>query len=154
MRRFFVISYLIVLAMSVAWVVVLGVIVAPVIFNSGTLIAETISRYSQGVIMTEIFVRSNLWFGVVALYILGYELFDYFNGRRDTVVQIAAFVSVTTILLFVLYYTPDIVAMQQARMTQTEAFELTHKASEIDFKVLLVALGTLLVRRFMKLVHK
>lgn len=140
--------------MSVAWVIVLGVIVAPVIFHADTLISESISHYSQGVIMTEIFVRSNYWFGLIAVFILAYELYDYFNGRRDVVVQIAAFISLFTITLFLFYYTPDIVSMQLAHETQTEAFNIAHKGSELDFKLLLVALLTLLIRRFLKLVHK
>ena len=154
MRRFFVISYLIVLAMSVGAILVLGVITAPVVFGSDALITETISRYSQGVIMTEIFSRANYWLIFLFSFVFLYEAYDFKMFRRDKIVLISAVVVGFTSVMFVFYYSPDIIAMQLAHQTQTEVFENVHKASELDYKMLLVGLLVLLIRRFTQLVRK
>lgn len=153
MRRYIVIGYLVALSMSIGIVLTLGALVAPVIFTSQELIAQTISHYNQGVIMTEIFSRANYWLLFLLSMVFVYEVYDYKQGRKDATVLASAVVIVFTSALFVFYYTPDILAMQQAYTTQSAAFDAVHKGSELDYKLLLVALVVLVVRRFTQLVR-
>ncbi len=153
MRRYIVIGYLVALAMSVGVVLVLGVIVAPVVFHTETLLAVPLARYDAGLVMTEIFVRSNYWWMAMMIFIALYEGYDYKMGRKDMGVMGSAAVAVATMALFVFYYTPDILSMQAAHTTDTPLFEKVHFGSELDFKILLVALLVLLLRRFGQLVR-
>ena len=52
-------------------------------------------------------------------------------------------------MMFSAIYTPKILAMQAlgAEATQSDAFQALHMGSEIDFKVLALALGVLFIRR-------
>lgn len=152
MRRVFVISYLIVLAMTIGLVLSLGVLVAPVIFHSQSIVEDALSHYQQGLLMSAIFIKANIWLMFVAVYVLLYELYDYKQLRRDKWVQIFAFVVIFTIVMFVYYYTPDIIWHQLHFKTDTESFASLHKGSELDFKLLFIALCALLIRRFMMLV--
>ena len=153
MRRYVVISYLILLSTAIGVVLTLGALVAPVVFHSQSLITETLSQYSQGVIMTEIFVRANYFLVFVMGAIIVYEAYDYKMGRKDIVVFVSSALVVLSIALFAFYYTPDILEMQANHTTKSLAFDQVHFSSELDFKVLLIALLSLVVRRFTKLVR-
>jgi hypothetical protein len=154
MRRYVVIGYLVFLSMMVGVTLTLGALVAPVIFHADDLMTLAISHYEEGLIMQEIFRRSVYIYLALALAVLIYEVYDYRNGHRDSIVITSAFVVLFTVFMFAFYYTPDMIALQQAQQTQTAAFESLHKGSELDFKIMLVALLTLLLRRFTQLVRK
>lgn len=154
MRRFFVISYLIVLAVNAGVIMALGAFVAPTLFHTQSILGDLLSHYQEGLLMTAVFAKSNLWLIFVAIYVLLYELYDYKHFRRDKWVMGAAFVVVFTSFMFVYYYTPDIISYQAQHQTQSEAFKRLHLGSELDFKLLLGALLLLLIRRFMMLVQK
>jgi hypothetical protein len=154
MRRYIVIAYLVFLSVMVGLTLTLGVLVAPVVFHAHDLMALPITHYEEGLVMQEIFRRSTYIYMILAIAILIYEVYDFRQGRRDKFVMIAAFVVIYTIMLFVFYYTPEMIALQQAHQTQSEAFDALHKGSELDFKIMLFALVTLLLRRFTQLVRK
>jgi len=63
--------------------------------------------------------------------------------------MIAAFFVIATSMMFSGVYTPQILEMQALgeAATKSEAFEALHMGSEIDFKILAVALGVLFIRR-------
>lgn len=154
MRRYVVIGYLVFLSMMVGVTLTLGALVAPVIFHADDLMTLAISHYEEGLIMQEIFRRAVYVYLFLAFLILWYEADDYRNGHRDRIVIVSAFVVLFTICMFAFYYTPDMIALQQAQLTQTQAFDWLHKGSELDFKIMLVAMLTLLLRRFTQLVRK
>ena len=153
-RLYIEIAYLLLLGATLGAVLVLGIFVASTIFNSEALLSVALlDHYNEGVIMAEIFRRFTYWGYVSAIAILLFELFEYKQFRRDNIAMASASVSVFTLLLFNAVYTPKIIALQHEgpEATMSEAFDNLHVASEIDFKILAVALIVLFVRRVMLL---
>ncbi len=154
MRRYIIIGYLFFLSVSIGMMITLGALTAPVIFKSQLFISETISHFSEGLIMTEIFSRSNTVLLTLVIVIALYEGYDYKEGKRDMMVQSAALAVIFSALLFIYYYTPQIIELQTARDTEGELFKKIHVASEIDYKILLGASLLLVLRRFAALIQK
>ena len=142
--------YLLFIAMTLGAVLVLGIFVTSVIFHSDSVLSNVLlDHYNEGQLMAEIFRRFTYWGYVMIGVIAFFELTEYKNGRRDTMAMISAFVAIATLLLFSAVYTPKILEMQAMGIeaTQSDAFAALHTASEIDFKILAVALGALFLRR-------
>jgi hypothetical protein len=147
-------SYLLVIAATLGAVLVLGAIVAPVIFHSDRyLVGMLIDHYNMGMIMGEIFRRFAYWAYFVAAYIAFYEVYMYKMGKRDAIAFGAAVTAIFSSLMFSAVYVPKILLMQSMgkEATQSDTFANVHIASEIDFKLLAVALIVLFVRRLMLL---
>ena len=147
-------SYLILLASSFGAVMVLGIVVAAVIFHADTLAVDIlIDRYNSGVIMSEIFLRFSYFIYFLAFCVALYETAMYKTGQRDKIALISAFFVITTSLMFSAVYVPKILELQAMgrEATGSDTFESLHMASEIDFKILAVALVVLFVRRLMLL---
>jgi ABC-type multidrug transport system permease subunit len=106
-----------------------------------------------GIIMAEIFSRFSYWLYFVAFYVVLYESIKYKSGQRDAISFGAAVTVIFSSLMFSGVYAPKILAMQSlgAEATQSDTFQNVHIASEIDFKILAVALVVLFVRRLMLL---
>ncbi len=143
------ISYLLLIALTIGATFTLGILVAPVIFNMSDLIISNVSKFENGQIMSEIFNRYNYLLNLSAFFITIVEIREYLRFNRDKIVLLSAFFSVTTALLFTLYYTPFIIQAQQIGVsaTETSAFEGMHKGSVIDFKILLISITVLFVRK-------
>lgn len=141
--------YLLLVGMSAGAVLVLGVFVAAVIFHSELfLTVPLLSRYEEGKIMGEIFRRFSYWGYVMAAVITVYEISRYKVMQIDKIAILSALGSVSTLLLFSAVYMPKILEHQaKGESAIDESFEVLHKASEIDFKILLLMLLTLFVRR-------
>ena len=154
MRRYIVIGYLVFISIVVGIILTLGILVAPVMFHAHDLIEQSISHYSEGLIMQEIFRRSQYVLLLLGAVIFVYELYDYRKGKRDGIVLASAFAAIFTIAMFSFYYIPDMLVLQQAHQTQTEAFKSLHIGSKMDFQIMLFALTVLLLRRFTQLVRK
>jgi len=147
-------GYLVILAASFGAVMTLGVLVAPVVFNPNTLLVDvTLDRYNSGMLMSEIFARFSSWLYAVAIVVALYEAMWYKKGQRDALSFASAFIVIASSLLFSAVYVPKILAMQAlgSEATQSDTFANIHIASEIDFKILAVALVVLLIRRLMLL---
>ncbi len=147
-------SYLVMLSATFGGVIVLGAIVAPVVFNTDKITIDLlINHYNAGIIMGEIFHRFSYWVYFVALSVVIYESAWYKMGQRDAIAFGASFAVVFTSLMFSAVYSPKILAMQELGMeaTKSDTFNNIHIASEIDFKILAVALIVLFVRRLMLL---
>ena len=147
-------SYLILLASTFGAVVALGAFVAPVVFHTDTVVVGMlIDNYNAGIIMGEIFHRFSYWIYFLAISVSIYEAAWYKMGQRDAISFASAFIIMSTSLLFSAIYVPKILSMQAigAEATQSDTFENIHIASEIDFKILAVALLVLFVRRLMLL---
>ncbi len=147
-------TYLIILAATFGGVMVLGVLVAPVIFNTDTIIVDVVlDRYNAGMIMAEIFSRFATWLYIVAFVVLTYEALMYKMGQRDRYIFVGSFLVVFASLMFSGVYAPKILAMQDMgrEATQSDTFATIHTASEIDFKILAVGLLVLFIRRLMLL---
>ena len=147
-------SYLLLIGASLGAVLVLGVFTAPVVFHSEMLpLGVTLDNYQEGVIMSEIFRRFTYWAYLLAAVVAIYELYEFKMMRRDRIAGLSGFVTVSASLLFSAVYTPRILELQQqgADATMTETFASLHTASELDFKILAVALIVLFFRRVMLL---
>ena len=147
-------SYLIVLAATFGAVLVLGAVAAPVIFHSDKILVDMLmDNYNAGIIMGEIFHRFSYWVYFVAAFVTLYEAYIYKTGQRDAIAFGAAVTVLFSSLMFSAVYAPKILSMQAMGIeaTQSDTFHNIHIASEIDFKILAVALLVLFVRRLMLL---
>jgi len=147
-------SYFIVLAATFGAVLVLGAIVAPVVFHTDKiLVGMLIDPYNAGIIMGEIFHRFSYWIYFLAVFVSFYEVIQYKTGQRDAILFGAAVTVLFSSLMFSAVYAPKILSMQAMGIeaTQSDTFENIHIASEIDFKLLAIALLVLFVRRLMLL---
>lgn len=147
-------SYLILIAATFGSVVVLGAFVAPVIFHTQDLVFElNLDSYNAGIIMTEIFLRFGYWLYLLSFFVLFYEMIAYKRGQRDAIVFGSAVTVVFSALMFSAIYSPKIVAMQilGPEATQSDTFKNIHYASELDFKILAIALLILFIRRLLLL---
>jgi len=74
-------------------------------------------------------------------------------GQRDAIAFGSAAIVLFASLMFSGVYAPKILAMQAlgVEATQSDTFENIHMASELDFKILAVALLVLFIRRLMLL---
>ena len=147
-------SYLIILAATFGGVIVLGAVVAPIVFNSDRILVDvTLDNYNAGIIMGEIFHRFSYWVYVVAAVVALYEAAQYKMGQRDAISFASAVTVIFSSLMFSAVYAPKILSMQALgkEATQSDTFHNIHIASEIDFKILAIALLVLFVRRLMLL---
>jgi len=147
-------GYLIILAATFGAVLVLGAVVAPTVFHTDKILVDMlIDNYNAGIIMGEIFHRFSYWVYVVAISVFLYEGAMYKTGQRDAIAFASAVTVIFSSLMFSAVYAPKILAMQAlgAEATQSDTFSNIHIASEIDFKILAIALAILFVRRLMLL---
>lgn len=146
-------AYLILLGAMLGAGLFAGIVVAPVTFNTQEWLgSEVLTRFQEGQIMTENFVRLSYLVDVVVIAVALYEGYKFKMFERDRWTIIAAFFVVATGLMFGHYYLNDIVTMQMGgeAMTQSEAFANTHKGSEINFKIFSLALLVLMVQNMRK----
>nr|WP_321268605.1 DUF4149 domain-containing protein [uncultured Sulfurimonas sp.] len=147
-------TYLIILASSFGAVIILGMVVAPVVFNSDQFLVDmTLDHYNSGIIMGEVFHRFSYWLYAVAITVSIYEASMYKMGQRDAIAFASSVTVLFSSLMFSAVYSPKILAMQAigVEATQSDTFANVHKASELDFKILAIALIILFIRRLMLL---
>jgi len=143
------IGYFIFLGMTLGLVLTLGAFVAPTIFHSERYLGDILSHYQEGLLMSAIFVKTNYWLNIVAIFIILKEGYSYKMFDRDKIALPAAATTVAMIFLFTLYYTPQILAFQQLgeSVVNEAKFEAVHKASEYTYMLLAFSLALLLARR-------
>ncbi|MDD5212407.1 MAG: DUF4149 domain-containing protein [Sulfuricurvum sp.] len=142
--------YLLTVGMTGGAVLILGAFVAAVIFHSEVYLSiPLLSRYEEGKIMGEIFRRFTYWGYIMAVIIVWYEIVRFKAMQIDRVSILSALGSVSTLLLFSGVYSPKMLEFQQLGelAMMNNSFESLHKASEIDFKIMLVMLLVLFGRR-------
>ena len=128
-------AYLILLGAMLGAGLFAGIVVAPVTFNTDQWLgADILTRFQEGQIMTENFLRLSYLVNVVLVSVVLYEGYKFKKFERDTVTQVATFFVLATGLLFSQYYIPDIITMQEqgVEATKSVAFINTHKGSEIN----------------------
>lgn len=149
-------GYLILLGASIGGILTLGIIMTSTIFHSADYIGPLLSHFQEGQIMSGGFDKFSYFLSLMFFVIMFYEMYSYKILQRDKTVLLASFVSLLTIGLFVGVYTPRILEMQAlgAEATASEEFTNLHLGSELDFKVLVLALIVLLGRRLYVLLGK
>lgn len=146
-------AYLILLSAMLGAGLFAGIVVAPVTFNTDQWLgADILTRFQEGQIMTENFLRLSYLVNIVLVSVVLYEGYKFKKFERDTLTQVATFFVLATGLLFSQYYIPDIIAMQEqgVEATKSVAFINTHKGSEINFKIFSFALLVLIVQNMRK----
>ena len=94
-------SYLIMLAASFGAVIILGAVVAPVVFHSDNILVDiSLDHYNSGIIMGEVFHRFSYWLYVVATGVILYEAAMYKMGQRDAIAFASAVTVVFSSLMF------------------------------------------------------
>lgn len=143
------VTYLLFIGMSIGAILILGIFVAAVVFHSEVyLTIPLLSRYEEGKIMGEIFRRFSYWAYTMVVVIAVYESVKYKTMQIDKVAVLSAMGSIGTLLLFAAVYTPKMLEYQaRGEAAIDEGFEALHKASEIDFKIMLIMLLVLFIRR-------
>ena len=143
------IAYIILLGITLGAGLYAGIVVAPVTFHSEIYLGtELLTRFQEGLIMTENFVRLSYLVDFTLVCVALYEGFKWKNFDRDTITTFSSLVVLSTGLLYVHYYIPQILDFQKQgeKVTQSKIFENTHFASELDFKLFALALLILLSR--------
>ncbi len=151
--RMLTMAYLILLSAMFGAGLFAGIVVAPVTFNTDQWLGtDILTRFQEGQIMTENFLRLSYLVNVVLISVVLYEGYKFKKFERDTLTQVATFFVLATGLLFSQYYIPDIIAMQEqgVETTKSVAFINTHKGSEINFKIFSMALLVLIVQNMRK----
>jgi len=146
-------AYLILLSATLGAVLYAGIVVAPVTFHTEEWLGDAaLSKFQEGLIMTQNFVRLSYLVTFTVITVALYEGYKYKKFERDNLTLVAAFLVIATGLMFGYYYLPDIINMQLAgeEMTKTAAFVNTHKGSEINIKIFAAALLVLIVRNMQK----
>jgi len=141
-------TYLIFLGAVLGMIVYAGAVVAPVTFGSEKWLGgEVLSHYQEGLIMTQNFVRLSYVLLLMMIAVFLYEGYRYKMGEHNKLSTSITVIVLATAALFNYYYLPDILSMQSmgVEATQSVAFAHAHKGSELDFKVLAIAILALMV---------
>lgn len=149
MPKIITLFYIIILGLTLGAGLYAGVVVAPVTFNSEIYLqSEILTRFQEGLIMSENFQRLGFLVTFTVLCVALYEGYKYKIYDRDIFTTIPAFIVITSGLLYAHYYIPQILELQKEgeSMTKSKVFENTHFASELDFKLFTLALLILLSR--------
>ena len=143
--------YLVLLGMAIGVEIAAGAFIAPVIFFPQKYLGDDVlSHFQSGILMTQVFLKMNLFIGFITLFSVIYEVQVWMSHKRSDIVALSfSLIMALMTGLFLFYYTPFIVQAQQlgALETATEAFSKMHKESEWVMKILMVSQFGLFVRR-------
>jgi hypothetical protein len=132
------IIFIIILATTLGAGLLAGIVVAPTIFYSEALLgAELLTRFQEGLLMTQVFERLAYVVNVLVVVVILYEVVKYKAFESDRWSLMTTFLVAGTGLMFTSYYIPDILEMQLLGEAKTLSMEFinTHKGSEINFKI-------------------
>ena len=146
--RIFTMIFIITLGTVLGASLLAGAVVAPTIFHSEVLLgSELLSRFQEGLLMTQVFERLAYVVNFLVVISILYEVIKFKAFESNKWSQILTFLVVASGLLFTSYYIPQILEMQSAgeAMTGSHIFENVHKASELNFKLFSFATLGLLI---------
>jgi len=150
MQKLFTAFYIFVLSSSTAVIFLLGAFVAPSIFHTEKLHGVALlSHYDAGLLMSEIFVKSNYILLITLVTILFYDGARILKRRSDALSAVLAVLSSIGLGLHLFFFTPKILEYQAAGegATKLETFAAIHHMSELDFKFMLACIITLCFAR-------
>jgi len=130
-----------------------GIVVAPTIFHSEVLLgSELLTRFQEGLLMTQVFERLAYVVNFLVLIVILYEVVKFKSFESDRWSLMLSFLVAATGLLFTSYYIPQILEMQLAgeAMTNSQVFENVHKGSELNFKFFAFSTLALLILNLKK----
>ncbi|MGH2267688.1 DUF4149 domain-containing protein [Campylobacter taeniopygiae] len=134
------------LAVMIGIELILGIVVAPVIFYPQNFIGDGIlSHYQSGILMTQIFIKMGYLLLIVSIINILFEIFSYFREKFNFKIKFSKLILSLIILIlslvFVFYFTEQIISMQKLGEQATTSTEFTgiHSASEITLKIILAS---------------
>lgn len=151
MIKLFTSFYLFCLAGAAMGVLLLGAVVAPVIFHSEVIFGvKLLARFDAGVMMSEIFSRFNYILLITAALIIAFEGFLTVNKKNSVAMLILSAINVGAIGVYAFVMTPKIIAYQTMgeMAIGSPEFDTIHKIAELDFKLLLFTLTVSFFIRF------
>jgi len=152
-NKYFTTLYLLILGVVLGATVYAGAVVAPVTFHSEKWLGgELLSRFQEGLIMTENFIRLGYFilFAMVAIFI--YEGYQYKRFNRDLIKTLSALGAIMSGALFKYFYMSSIIKMQAQgeKVVESKIFENMHKGSEIALVLFMIFVVILFVRTLQK----
>ncbi|MDY5185888.1 DUF4149 domain-containing protein [Helicobacter trogontum] len=141
--------YLLLLGVGVGGIIACGAFSAPIIFNIDRFI-PSFSKMDSGLVMGKIFVRLNVYLVFLAIIIALYESFSFFARILKLKIVYSNFwpilgvLNIILIALFVYYYTPFILDIQNL---SSDKFLSMHEQSVWVFKALMFTLSALFIWR-------
>ncbi|CAM2919604.1 DUF4149 domain-containing protein [Vibrio rarus] len=148
------VAYVTLLTIIMGFALFSGAVVAPVIFNSDAFLGGALlSRFQEGLLMTEVFRRLCYPLVIMCLLSVMFEFAYTFKRKLDLIALICMVLMVCTGLLFAFYFVPHIIHMQNQGplVTQTAQFASIHKLSEVCFKITVLSGICLAMRHVFKL---
>lgn len=145
------IVYMTLLGLALGVELAAGAFIAPVIFFPQKYLGEgVLTHYQSGILMTQVFLKTNMLLCIVGLFAFCSEISAWIRKKYHDVFSTICMIGILLLTsIFVFYHTPFIVEAQQqgAHATITEAFNAIHKQSEFVMKSLMVLQISLLFRR-------
>lgn len=125
MKKFGLGVYLLLLGILGGSLIILGAIVAPIVFKASSILPElNLTLFESGKLMSQIFVRFNFLLGAIGFVVLLYEIISFIYSKRSLVYLILGVAIGALCLLFVFYYTPYILNAQKAGEAALKALNL------------------------------
>ncbi|NLO17555.1 MAG: DUF4149 domain-containing protein [Arcobacter butzleri] len=141
--------YIAVLLFIFSSTIILGAFVAPVVFKSYLYIDVVLNRFDNGLIMSEIFRRFGNLLSFLLLLITLYHAYYYKKFLSSYLTIIAFCLFAVSSLLFNFYFTEGVFAFiaqgEEWINNNIELFEAFHKASEIDFSIIMFSALALVI---------
>ena len=149
MNKSFLSIYVVFVGMALGVELCAGAFVAPIIFHPNGYLGEgVLTHFQSGILMTQIFLKSNMLLGVVAFYGIVFEVIAWLTNKNKDILSLClSFAGFIFTALFLFYYTPFIVNAQIALTTESEAFFKMHKESELVMKSLMIVQLVIMFRR-------
>ncbi len=145
--------YLLILGVVLGATVYAGAVVAPVTFHSERYLgSELLSRFQEGLIMSENFVRLGYFIIASVVAIVIYEGYQYKRFNRDLIKTLSALGAISSAMLFKYFYMSSILDMQSQgeSVVNSKIFENMHKGSEIALTLFMVFVVVLFVKTLLK----
>lgn len=142
--------YILILGFVFSGTLILGAIVAPVVFHSSEFISNVaLTRFENGELMSEIFRRFSMILNIAILLIVAMEAMNYKKFFNNMIYVLVLIVFVVSSLLFSFYFTSiilEILHAGEAVINQNiDGFETLHKLSEYDFSVIMISSLAMLI---------
>ena len=143
MKKFMTAFYVFMLCCSIAIIFILGSFVAPTIYHTERIHGvQLLSHYDAGLLMSQIFVKSNYILLITLATIIFYDGMRIFKRKSNSLVAALAGISALGLAAHIFFFTPKVLEYQAAgeMATKLDTFTTIHKLSEADFKFTLAAL--------------
>lgn len=122
MKKFGLGVYLLLLGIFGGSLIILGAIVAPIVFKASSILPElNLTPFESGKLMAQIFVRFNYVLGAMGFIVLLYEIVSFIYYKRSFVYLILGVAIGALCLLFIFYYTPYVLNAQKAGKARSHA---------------------------------